>query len=75
MIASKTLKQEAVVDDHFVKSNKNVGFYVNLPYCVVCDDSYDNGYIFELKTVAILLNRFHHFNIYRLCFLIDCLII
>ena len=26
----------------------DVGFYVNLPYCVVCADSYDNGYIFEL---------------------------
>ena len=32
----------------------DVGFYVNLPYCVVCADSYDNGHIFELQTVAIL---------------------
>ena len=31
-----------------------VGFYVNLPYCVVCADSYHNGHIFELQTVAIL---------------------
>jgi hypothetical protein len=29
--------------------------FVNLlPYCVVCADLYDNGYIFELQTVAIL---------------------
>ena len=53
-IFSREMRFQDFEFDFLSPLHLSVGFYVNLPYCVVFADSHDNGYIFELQTVAIL---------------------